>query len=268
MWTIDFGTETTEADAAKYELPFEYVRHHVYPVRQTNNRDSYRKKWWLFAEPRPAMRKALSHKLRYIATPATAKHRAFVWVDATILCNQGTFAFARDDDYFFGVLHSAAHEVWALHMGTQLESRPRYTPDSTFDTFPFPWPPGTEPSEADDSRVKAIADAARELVQLRDTWLKPLGASKVDLKERTITKLYNKRPAWLENAHQTLDRAVFAAYGLAYPLSKDDIVRHLLELNRERAGGHVRVLSSNLPPKKSPGVERLPKRVRVLSHAG
>jgi hypothetical protein len=48
------------------------------------------------------------------------------------------------------------------------------------------------------------------------------------------------------------------AYGLAYPLSNDEIIRHLLELNSERADGHVRVLSSDLPPKKSPGVERLP----------
>jgi hypothetical protein len=80
----------------------------------------------------------------------------------------------------------------------------------------------------------------------------------IDLLE-DLTKLYNKRPAWLENTHQTLDRAVFDAYGLAYPLSKDEIIRHLLELNRERAAGHVRVLGADLPPKTSPGVEGPPR---------
>jgi hypothetical protein len=104
-------------------------------------------------------------------------------------------------------------------------------------------------SSARRSVGKAIADAARELVRHRDALA---NASEDDLKVLTLTKLYNQRPAWLENAHQSLDRAVFAAYGLTYPLSKDEIIRHLLELNRERAAGHIRVQSSGLPPKKSP----------------
>ena len=45
-------------------------------------------------------------------------------------------AFARDDDYFFGVLHSRAHEVWSLRMGTSLEDRPRYTPTTCFEMLP------------------------------------------------------------------------------------------------------------------------------------
>jgi len=48
--------------------------------------------------------------------------------------------FARDDDYFFGVLHSRAHEVWSLPLGTSLEDRPRYTPTTCGETFPFPRP--------------------------------------------------------------------------------------------------------------------------------
>ncbi len=58
--------------------------------------------------------------------------------------------FARDDDYFFGVLHSRAHEVWSLRMGTWLGvgNDPRYTPTTCFETFPLPWPPGQEPAEA------------------------------------------------------------------------------------------------------------------------
>ena len=94
---------------------------------------------------------------------------------------------------------------------SRAESDPRYTPTTCFETFPFPWPPGQEP--ADDPRVEAIAQAARELVQLRDAWLNPPGASDADLKKRTLTNLYNARPTWLDNAHRKLDAAVFAAYG-------------------------------------------------------
>ncbi len=56
-------------------------------------------------------------------------------------------------------------------MGTSLEDRPRYTPTTTFETFPFPWPPGREP--ADEPRLRAIAVAVAELVAKPDASLDP-----------------------------------------------------------------------------------------------
>jgi type II restriction/modification system DNA methylase subunit YeeA len=272
MYIVDFGTSMLESKAALYEMPFEYVRRHVRPHRIKNRRPTYADHWWLFGEPRAAMRSAVKELSRFIATPLVSKHRIFVWQPFDVIAENLVNVIARDDDYFFGVLHSSVHELWARAQGTQLrevESGFRYTPNSTFDTFPFPYPPGTEPSEGESTIVNAIADSARNLVQLRDAWLNPPGAPDAELKKRTLTNLYNNRPAWLEHAHQTLDRAVFAAYGLPDTLSRDEIIRHLLELNRQRAAGHLRVLSSDLPPKKSPGVERLPaKRVRGRSYAG
>jgi hypothetical protein len=179
------------------------------------------------------MRLALKNKSRFIATPAHAKYRVFIWVSPEVLCNQGTLVFARDDDYFFGILHSRIHEVWALRMGTSLEDRPRYTPTTTFETFPFPWPPGREP--ADDPRVQAIAAAAADLVAKRDAWLNPAGASDAERKPRTLTNLYNARPAWLDLAHRALDTAVFSAYGWPRDLTDDEILTRLLALNLERA---------------------------------
>jgi hypothetical protein len=233
VWTIDFGTSRTLEQAEQYEMPFEYVKAKVYPERSGNNRESYRLKWWLYGEPRPAMRKAIGALERYIVTPAHAKYRVFVWQSPRVLCNQGTLIFARDDDYFFGVLHSRLHEVWALHMGTALEDRPRYTPTSTFETYPFPWPPGHEPKES--PLVEAIAEAARELVEKRDAWLNPPDASAEELKRRTLTNLYNARPSWLAEAHRKLDAAVFAAYGWPVALTDAELLERLLALNHERA---------------------------------
>jgi type II restriction/modification system DNA methylase subunit YeeA len=238
MFIIDFGTDMTEHEAALYELPFEYVRHHVKPVRQANNRELYATKWWIHGEPRTELRRAIKPLGRYILTPRVSRHRVFVWLPVITLPDSATFAFAREDDYFFGVLHCSIHELWARAQGTQLrevESGFRYTPNSTFDTFPFPYPPGTEPSEADSPIVRAIADAARELVRLRDAWLKPPNPFHDDLTDRTLTKLYNARPAWLDNAHRALDAAVFAAYGWPADLSDQEILARLLALNHERA---------------------------------
>ena len=234
VWTIDFGLMSKEA-AAAYEAPFEHVRKTVLPVRASRRAD-FRGQWWQYARPRPEMRRAMSGLDRYIATPGVAKHRLFVWLPSTTLANQGTLVFACDDDYFFGVLHSRPHELWARRTGTQLreaESGFRYTPTTTFETFPFPWPPGKELKQ--DALVLAIAEAARELVAKRDAWLNPPGASEAELKARTLTNLYNRRPTWLDLVHKRLDQAVFAAYGWPADLDDEEVLSRLLQLNLQRA---------------------------------
>jgi hypothetical protein len=227
-------------EAALYEIPFEYLKKHVYPIRSQNRRRAYAEKWWQYAEARPGMRRALKGLARFIATPEVAKYRIFVWMPSEVLCNQQTLVFARTDDYFFGVLHSRVHEVWSRRMGTQLreaESGFRYTPTTCFETFPFPWPPSQEPM--DDPRVRAIAAAAADLVTKRDVWLNPTGASDAERTQRTLTHLYNARPAWLDLAHRALDAAVLAAYGWPADLSDDEILARLLALNLERAGKSI-----------------------------
>jgi hypothetical protein len=121
-------------------------------------------------------------------------------------------------------------------VGTQLRevgSGYHYLPTTTFETFPFPWLPGQEP--AGDPRVAAISVAARRLVELRDNWLNPPGADAAELKKRTLTNLYNARPAWLEQAHKKLDQAVLDAYGWPHDLTDEQILERLLALNLERA---------------------------------
>ena len=57
------------------------------------------------------------------------------------------------------------------------------------------------------------------------------------LKKRTLTNLYNQRPAWLDLAHRKLDEAVFAAYGWDPGISDDELLERLLKLNLERSAG-------------------------------
>ena len=231
MWIVDFPPGTTLEEAALYEAPFEYVRKKVKPFRSKSKREAYAKNWWLHMEPRPGMRAAIQGLDRIIVTPRVSKHRLFVWVENNTLADSATIAFARDDDYFFGVLHSRPHELWARSQGTQLrevESGFRYTPTSTFETFPFPCP--TPDQEA------AIADAAQRLDSLRQGWLNPAEGtvSPSDLKRRTLTNLYNDRPTWLDIEHKKLDEAVFTAYGWPPNLNDGEIIARLLALNLER----------------------------------
>ena len=159
----------------------------------------------------------------------------------------------------FGILHSRFHEAWSLRLGTSLEDRPRYTPTTTFETFPFP--DGLSPlvpadEYTGDPRAAAIARAARRLAGLRERWLNPPEwvaefapgypkrpvprdeASARALKARTLTNLYNTRPQWLADAHAALGAAVAAAYGWPEDLGEEEALRALLALN---AGGSAPV---------------------------
>jgi predicted RecB family nuclease/type II restriction/modification system DNA methylase subunit YeeA len=220
---IDFGTDMSAKEAALYEAPFEYVRERVQPARAVS-RTTISGRWWLHERPRPEMREALAGLARYIATPRVSKHRLFVWLRANTLADSATIVFARDDDFFFGVLHSGVHELWARRTGTQVREREsgfRYTPSTTFETFPFPDPTNAQRQE--------IATAAKQLDTWRSGWLNP--GETLDVTDRTLTNLYNSSPTWLRDAHRNLDQAVYAAYGWSYPLDDDAVLSRLLELN-------------------------------------
>jgi len=277
VWIIDFGSEMTQVQAANYEQPFQIVRDVVKPARDVVKRKSYREYWWLHAEPCAEMRRRIEPLPRYIATTTVSKHRVFVWLSGAMLPDHQLVVFARDDDYFFGVLHSRPHETWARAMGTQVREREsgfRYTPTSCFETFPFPVPTDTQRQQ--------ISTAARELDQLRTAWANPPEWTREEILEfagstdgpwrrfiaapdthglgtvryarlvpkdaesakllakRTLTNLYNERPTWLDLAHKKLDEAVFAAYAWPPDLTDDQILERLLALNLERAAAEPR----------------------------
>ncbi|UVO54644.1 class I SAM-dependent DNA methyltransferase [Sphingomonas sp. SUN039] len=264
-WAIDFAT-SSEIEAAQYEQPFQHALAHVQPIRARDRNERTREQWWRYERPRPELRKSFEGLQRYIATPVVSKHRIFVWLSNFARPSNLLDAIARDDDTTFGILHSRFHELWSLRMGTFLGvgNDPRYTPSTTFETFPFPeglTPDIPAANYANDPRAQAIAAAAATLNELRENWLNPADlivrepevvpgypdrilprdddAAK-ELKKRTLTNLYNARPVWLANAHATLDAAVADAYGWgaawALGMSDDDILSHLFALNQARSG--------------------------------
>ena len=384
QWIVDFGIDMKEEDAALYEEPFAHVVRVVRPQRDAVRNELEKSRWWLHARPAPDLRRAISSLTRAMATARVAKYRLFVWLQPGVVVDGQLAVTARADDTTFGILHSRFHELWSLRMGTSLEDRPRYTPTTCFETFPFP--AGLTPADTAHQRVEvlpcgaiipadldkqnvplapidkgqeatntlltsanqtiqptgaeagvvrmsgaisksnayeppasepappvqrehasphpnpppagegtkpparprqianqpgqagqgqslrdyaiAIAQAAKKLNDLREAWLNPPewthkvrevtplgmdhspypdriepkpGISEADLKalqKRTLTNLYNVRPAWLTMAHQQLDTAVAAAYcwpDYSPAMPDDEILKRLLTLNLARS---------------------------------
>lgn len=235
-YVVDFGVNMPQKQAALYQEPYEYVRKHVYPVRKGATQKKARDLWWIHWNPRENMREALSPLSRYIATPRVGKHRIFCWIPTEVLPDTRLVAFPREDDYFFGVLHSQAHELWALEMSARhgVGNDPTYNNRDCFETFPLPWTPGKEPKK--NPLLSAVAEAARTLDEQRTRWLSAEGVSEAEKKKRTLSALYNEKPSWLKMAHAELDKATYAAYGWSEDISENEILENLFELNRVRHG--------------------------------
>ncbi len=226
-WIIDFLQMPLE-EASRYPAAIEIVRERVKPVRDKNNRKLYREKWWLLGENRPGMRAALNGLPRHVVTNRVGKRLLCCWAEPWTCPSDLVVVFAYANDYSMGVLSSFPHAAWARARPSTLEDRLRYTPTSMFETFPWPYPVTDEAGDR-------VAEASRQVIALRQ---------EVCAQENIgLTRLYNLMDegayANLARLHRELDEAVVAAYGWPKSMAQDgdQIVRRLLQLNREIAAG-------------------------------
>ena len=284
-WIVDFGVGTAIEAAALYEAPFKHIEEHVKPARLENNDRWRRSHWWLLGRTLPDFREATARLPRYIGTPRIAKHRVFVWQDSPVFPDSKVIAIAFADEFHFGVLHSRIHETWTLATcgwhGKGNDAT--YNPTECYETFPFPHPtPAQEAAIADAAKelnewrerwlnppewtVERILEFPGSAVgpwsryvfnpdkngigTVRYPRLEPRDPDcAAKLKKRTLTNLYNERPAWLDFAHKKLDAAVAAAYGWSADLTDEQILERLLALNLERAAEEASAQKS--PKRKS-----------------
>ncbi len=208
-WIVD-SADLSVGTFVGYEKPYGLVTERVKPGRDQNRDKWLRENWWRPQRMRPEMRHAIASLPRFLVTPTTAKHRIFTWLASPTLPDHQLIVFARSEDYFFGVLHSRLHEVWALAQGTQLREKAsgfRYTPTTCFETFPLPTPtPAQETS---------IGAAAKELNALRENWLNPQDWTRPEVLEfpGTVGGPWHR---YIDPATVT-DRGVFKVGSVRYP---------------------------------------------------
>jgi hypothetical protein len=215
-----FGLDDTSL-RQRHPAIYQHLLQTVKPERDLNRREAFRRRWWVFGEPRRTFRPALENLPRFIGTTETSKHRLFQFIDAKFLVDHMIIAIAFADGASLALLSSKVHVTWATRAGGWLGvgNDPRYSKSRCFDPFPFP-----DPSEAIRATLRALGeelDATRKTVQAEHPDLTLTGLYNVLEKVRAGTALTDAeadvkargRVLILKDLHDQIDRATMQAYG-------------------------------------------------------
>ncbi len=123
------------------------------------------------------------------------------------------------DLFLFGIIQSRLHMAWMRLVSGRMKSDYRYSKDLSYNTFPWP-----DRSTLKPKQVQAVEAAAQAVLKARE---KASGS--------TLAQMYdpNLMPAELRKAHNQLDKAVEALYGLKAGATEVQCVARLLELYQD-----------------------------------
>lgn len=263
LYAIDFYGLTADEVRKDFPEAFQHILQRVKPERDANNRASYRDNWWIFGEPRSALRPAIAPLARIIVTTRTARHRIFQFINSHIIPESEVVCIALDDAFFLGVLSSRLHIVWSLATGSRLGvgNDPRYNHSLCFNPFPFP-----DCTEKQKQKIRDIAeelDAHRKRQQakfpdltLTDMYNVLEKLRRIDRGELTHADISPKDKtihtrgliAILKQLHDDLDFAVAQAYNWPPNLLEDQLLQNLVKLNHQRAQEEAQGLIRYLRP--------------------
>jgi SOS-response transcriptional repressor LexA len=247
-WVINFFDWPLER-AERYRELLRIVRDRVKPERDTNNREVYRLRWWIYGERRPGLYATIQPLTRVLVRSEVSENHMLSFVPNGWVYSHMLVVFAFDDYFHFALLQSNVHEAWVRRNASTMRTDIRYTPTDCFETFPFPQSPPA-PARAEAERIgEEYHEHRRQLMLARQ-----LG----------LTKTYNlfHNPACtdaditrLRNLHAAMDRAILTCYGwqdldpghgfhqnergqtryTISPTARRDLLRRLLELNLQIA---------------------------------
>ena len=195
--------------ASEYSGPMRIVEQLVRPGRMLLKRKRNRENWWLYAEYRKGLRRAIGSLSRVLVRSEISEHHMVSLFDLSrpMIFSKQLVVFALESHYHFSLLQSSLHDLWVRRHASTLESRICYTPSDCFQTFPFP----QLPVDAD---------------QLTTDWI---GHQYYDHRRSVMTtgqigmtELYNRfhdphctdvQMVSMRDLHVKMDLAVLACYG-------------------------------------------------------
>ncbi|RZJ99764.1 MAG: hypothetical protein EOO43_25910 [Flavobacterium sp.] len=133
--------------------------------RQKNNREQYRKLWWIYGERRVNLYNRIKNFKRVLVLSSVSKHSAMAFVPADYLFMNKITVLAFDRNFHFGILAGTIHNVWAWKYSSTLGSNTlNYSPTDVFETFPFPQNLNYQQEESLESIGEAYHEHRRQLM--------------------------------------------------------------------------------------------------------
>ena len=160
-------------------------------------------------------------KTEYILIPRHSsegrRYIPFGFMTPDIICGDANNMIPNATIYQFGVLTSNVHMAWVRAVCGRIKSDYRYSNDVVYNNFPWP-----TPTEAQRQKIEKTAQAILDARALYPD------SSLADLYDETTM------PYELRKAHRDNDRAVWEAYGKAWPIgSESACVATLMKLYQD-----------------------------------
>ena len=144
-YVINFGEMSEDEARKKYPDLMAIVEEKVKPDRNklaskgSSTQKKRAKYWWQFGGgSNPGLRNAIADLDRVLVISRVTEHCVFTFLNSGIVYSERLAVFSSERDYFFSIIQSRFHEIWAKFFGSSLEDRFMYAPVDCFETFPFP----------------------------------------------------------------------------------------------------------------------------------
>lgn len=231
--------------AEKYKDCIKIVKEKVKPKRDKLNRDSYRKRWWQYAERCANLYENIKDKNECFVTSRVTKHLSFSLVNSDCIFSDAVVVINSNDFRKFSVIQSSFHYEWVQKLSSGLGNTIRYTPTDCFETFPFPMNPNSEEELQLEKAGKGYHEFRKQLMLDMQMGLTKaynlfhynaivnLDTNEKDKQVLALRKHLEKIPngisfqnviegiIHLRELHVQMDHAVLATYGW-----KDIVLRH------------------------------------------
>lgn len=240
-WVINFQDWPLE-QAEEWAGSIGRVRQLVKPDRDNVKRESYRTRWWQFAERCAALYAAIAHLDRVLVVPQTGKFLPVTYAPVDQVFAQSVMVLAYDDDFHAGLLNSGIHQAWVQKTSSTLETRLCYRPTDSFETF-VECPEDGNVADAGAQLLKLWAGQRAEaggLTKLLNKVHDPVVATPevLRLREAQVALDLATRDAYgwadVDLAHDFRDTGPGIRYAISEPAAIE-LLDRLLELNQQQA---------------------------------
>ena len=234
-WVINFF-DWPEEKARTYPDCFAIVEQFVKPERLAQNDKVGREKWWRFLRPRNELYETISKLDQVIVISEVTKYVSFVFASIDIVFMHTLKVISYSDWTNISILNSSIYSEWAWKYSSTMGSGTlRYTPSTSFETFPFKKQFSNEHRLILESLGNSFYNNRKELMQklqlgltktynlLHNKELKVIHEQDLKIESKSFVEKYGKMVLQLRNHMQRLNAENYNEF-----ISQFEELRYLL----------------------------------------